>query len=76
MTRDIDIKIEFFHYGLYHIYAKYKGVEVNCTTGNIDCFIWLHNDRNKAKHERAYRHARKRIVDCYKSYKKNQKQND
>lgn len=76
MIKDIDISIEPIFYGFFHIYGKYKGLDCNTTTSNIDCFIWLHNDSNKAKHERAYKHARKRIIQCYENYILKIKQND
>lgn len=52
-------------YGQYIITAIYKGKEIKARTTNSQCFDWLEDDSNKAKHKEAKRYAYKKIVEAY-----------
>ena len=58
-------------YGQYIISATYKGKEVKVRTTNSECFDWLNDDGDKARHQDAKRYAYNAIVRAYEQAKAN-----
>lgn len=54
-------------YGQYVITATYRGKQVTAHTTDSECFDYLNDDSNKAKHLEAKRHAYYKIVNAYKN---------
>lgn len=64
--RKIELKIQRANgYGQYHITATYKGKLIKVHTTNSECFDWLNDDSNPAKHKEAKRYAYNAVVNAY-----------
>lgn len=64
------IEIEIYRksgYGQYELQANYKGKKIKAHTTDAECFDYLDDDSNKAKHAWAKRYAYGKIVEAYKN---------
>lgn len=56
-------------YGQYIVSSKYRGKDIKAHTTNSECYDWLNDDTNKAKHLEAKTYAYRLITRTYHELK-------